>query len=316
MIAVVGGRGAIGATIVAALRDAGHAVVVATHDRDQARFPGFRWGDLLCVESLRPALRGAEVVIQAANFATYPVEKRRQRHTFLEFDGRGTERLVAAARGVGARRYIYLSSAGVRADSRAPFHVALWRGEKAVLDSRLEAVCLRPTRVYGSRARGLGRLLTLARRWPVVPVVGDGQQRQQPVWVGDLAEVVRQAVAPTAAQGVFEVGGPDVVTYDDMLRILFRTAGLRRRIVHVPRRVARLAGRVLAHLPGSPLTPVAVDFFAQESVADLEPLLSAFEIEMTPFATGLEMYFNPERARRTAARPPPGRHSESLGVAR
>jgi NADH dehydrogenase len=313
MIVVVGGRGLVGGAVVETLRHAGHRVVVVTHARDRAA-EGLRFGDVRYPETLRPALEDAEVVVQAVAFPGHPVENPRRRHTHLEFDARGSERLIAAARAVGVRRYVYLSAAGVRGDSRAPWDQAIWRGEQAVLDSQLEAVCVRPTWIYGPGDRTVNRILAWARRLPVVPVLGDGSQRLQPVWVGDVAEVVRQAVAPRAAQGVFEVGGPDVMTADDVIRTLLRVVGLGRRIVHVPIGFARLAARALAWLPGAPVTPDAVAHLTRDRVASLGPLLSAFELVMTPFPRGLAAYLGP----RGTARPPhpPGCRADPLSLDR
>lgn len=287
MIAVVGGRGVIGSAIVEALRARRSDVIVITHDREHANLPGVRYGDLLIPETLGPALVGAEVVIQSANFVSYPIEKPGRRHTFMDFDGFGTERLVAAAETHGVRRYIYISGVGVRADSPRAYYRAIWHGEQAVLNSRLEAVCIRPTLVYGPQDRGLNRVLRAARISPVIPVVGDGKQLHQPVYVQDVAEVVRRATDAGAPRGVFEVGGPDRMSLDKMLHMLFQLAGLRRKIVHIPSALARLGGIVFQNLPNPPLTVAAVDFLTENFVADLGPLQSAFNFKTTPFEKGL-----------------------------
>lgn len=292
MIAIVGGRGVIGGAIAEALRADGHEVVIVTHDRSRAGTGEFRYGDMLLPETLRPALEGAEVVIQSANFPTYPIEKPGRRHTFMEFDGVGTERLVRAAEEGGARRYVFISGAGTRADSPKSYYQAIWRGERAVLDSKLEGFCLRPTLVFGPRDKGLNRILRAARMMPAVPVVGDGRVMHQPVYVGDIAEVVRQALARQDVRGVFEIGGPERFTLDEMLRKLFRAAGLRRPIVHVPASLARMGASVLQHLPGTPLTAAAIDFIAEDFVADTAPLLKTFDVRLTPFEEGLKTYLH------------------------
>jgi len=294
LIAIVGGRGVIGGAITDALRADGHEVTIVTHDRKYADVAGFRYGDMLKPETLRPAVEGAEAVIQSANFPTYPIEKPGRRHTFMEFDGVGTEHLVAAAERSGARRYVFISGAGTSAGSHKSYYRAIWRGEQAVLNSRLAGFCLRPTLVFGPRDKGLNRILRAARLMPLVPIVGDGRQLHQPVYVGDVAEAVRQSFA-RGVEGTFEIGGPERFSIEEMLQRLFRVAGLRRHTVHIPARLAKIGAGTLQHLPGTPLSTAAIDFIAEDFVADTGPLLATFDLKLTPFETGLRMYI-PKRS--------------------
>jgi nucleoside-diphosphate-sugar epimerase len=297
LIGIVGGRGVIGSTIAEAMRAAGHDVAIITHNRGQATAPGYRFADVLAPDSLASAVEGLDVVIQSMNFPTYPIEKPRLKHTFMNFDGLGTERLVAAAEAGGARSYVFISGVGTCADSPSPFYQAIWRGEQAVLRSKLEGICIRPTLVYGPNDKGLNRILRAARRLPLVPVVGDGQQLHQPVHVKDVAEVVRQAIDNRIGKGVFEVGGPERMTLNEMLAFLFNMAGMRRQLLHIPISLARLGGGILQGLPGPLLTAAAVDFIAGDFVADLDALRATFKLRLTPFAEGLAKYLQKQPAR-------------------
>lgn len=293
MIVVVGGRGLIGSSIVARLRSSGHEVVVVTHDPHHAGDPATRYGDLTRPDTLESAVAGADVVIQSANFPTYPIEKSRRGQTFVAYDGIGTERLVRAAERVGARRYLFISGVGARYGSPKPYFQALRQGEQVVLDAALEPVCIEPTMVFGPRSRGLNTILGIARWSPLMPVIGDGGELHQPVYVEDVAELVRQAVEPGAPEGVFEIGGPERFSLEELLRRLFAAAGLERRIVHVPIRLARTSAALLERLPGQLLTRSAIDFFTEDFVADLGPLAASFAVCLTPFEEGLARYLNP-----------------------
>ncbi|HYN96155.1 MAG TPA: NAD-dependent epimerase/dehydratase family protein [Pilimelia sp.] len=289
---VVGGRGVIGAGIAAALRPQWDVVIVSHNPRAVA-WPGFRHGDLLDRRTLPAAVAGAEMVVQSATFPSYPIEKPRRRHTFVDFDGIGTEHLVAAAEAAGVRRYLYVSGAGTpdrSPEGVPPFLRAMYRGEQAVLGSTMEGVCLRPALVYGPHDRVLNRIVRLARRWPAMPLLDDGRQPQQPVLIDDLGEVARQAAEKGAPQGAFDVGGPDVIPLDELLLILFRVVGLRRPLVRVSSRRVRQVCRLLERLPGPPLTAAAVDFAAKSYVADLRPLHRAFDVRLTSFEAGLRTY--------------------------
>ncbi|GAB2584456.1 complex I NDUFA9 subunit family protein [Streptomyces capparidis] len=291
MAAVVGGRGFIGGAIVEALRSDGWNVTVVTHNAQlAARHPGYRWGDMLDPTTLGPAVEGADVVVQSANFPNYPFEKPQLRHTYLEYDGLGTERLVRAAKAAGARRYIFVSGVGVTDDPVKPYYRALLRGERAVTGSGLEAMVLRPAFVYGPRDNGINRIVRAARFLPVLPLPDQGRQTHQPVLVDDIGAVVARAMEPDAPQGVFEIGGPERMSMRHMMEYALRVAGKPRTVVNVPSGFARRGAGLLEPLPGPLITRNAVDFMLEDFIADIEPLRKAFDVELTPFEEGLRGY--------------------------
>ncbi|MFG3254493.1 NAD-dependent epimerase/dehydratase family protein [Streptomyces sp. NPDC048172] len=289
--AVVGGRGFIGGACVEALRDTGWDVVVVTHNAPlAARHDGYRWGDMLDPTTLGPAVEGVDVVVQSANFPDYPFEKPRQRHDFLEYDGLGTERLVRAARAAGVRRYVYVAGVGVTENPVKPYFQAIRRGELAVEGSGMEHVTVRPAFVYGPRDNGINRIVRACRYLPVLPLPGAGRQNHQPVHVDDVGSLVARASEPGAPEGTFEIGGPDRMTMRSMLSTALEMVGRGRPVVDVSDRVARPTARMLAALPGSLLTPNALDFMREDFLADLEPLQKHYETRLTPFLEGLRGY--------------------------
>jgi nucleoside-diphosphate-sugar epimerase len=291
VIAVVGGRGFIGRAIVERLRRDWPEVVVVTHCRSWGDRPGHRYGDLLSPRTLPAAISGAEVVIQSANFGSYPMEKRRRGQTFAAFDAEGTERLVAAAQAAGVRRYLFISGAGARSGADKPYWNALRQGETAVLEAvGMEGVCVEPTLVYGARDRGLNRMLAFARRAHFVPLVGSGEELHQPVFVEDVAELVCQALEPGSPQGCFAIGGPERLSMNNLLRRSLTAAGLRSSICHVPIPLARFGAEILHRLPGELLSPAAIDFVREDFVADLAPLRSEFSLNLTALENGLSTY--------------------------
>lgn len=289
---VVGGLGLIGSAVTAALRGDGWDVVVVTNDTDNEGRPGFRYGDLLLPRTLPAAVAGANLVVQAATFPSYPVEKPALRHTFDDYDARGTAAMVAAAEQAGCERYIYFSGGGVpeNPEGAPSCFQAMYAGEQAVLAARFEGVCLRPTMVYGPADRTLNQIIALGRKGPRVPVLGDGKQLYQPIYVDDVGEIGRQAARIGGPRGVFEVGGPDRMPFEQMIATALRVIGLRRKLVRIPIGPARQAARFLQRLPGSPLTVTAVDFACRDDIADLTALLAEFTVELTPFEEGLRRY--------------------------
>jgi NADH dehydrogenase len=291
VIAVVGGRGVIGRAIVEVLSRKGHELVVVTHSRSCAELPGHRYGDLLLEATLPRAVEGAEVVVQSANFGSYPMEKRRRGQTFASFDAEGTERLVAAAQAAGSRRYVFISGAGARTGGAKPYWDALRRGEAAVLGAPgLEGICVEPTLVFGPRDRALNRALACARRAHFIPLIGQGEQLHQPVFVSDIGELVSQAIEPGAPTGCFAIGGPERMSQNALLGRTLAAAGLSAPICHVPLPVARFGAELLRWLPGELLSPTAIDFMQEDFVAELDPLRAAFSLSLTPLEEGLRTY--------------------------
>ncbi len=303
MIVVAGGTGFIGAAVVRELVRRGKPVAVMSHRPERAarRFPGLRVevraGDVRDPASLPAAVQGAEAVISAMQFPNFPVETPRLGYTFEEVDARGNERLVAAAKAAGVRTYIYLSGVGAAPDGKYHWLRAKWHAEEAVRHSGLRYTILRPSWVYGPEDRALNRFVTFARRLPFVPVIGDGQQRLQPVFIDDVVRVVVDSLEhPAAADQTFEIGGPEVLTMDEVLRTMLAVLGKRRPLVHIPAGLMRLVGRLMDLVPlaSRPLSADAVTFVTMDALADTTTLLRAFpDLRLTPLREGLATYLHP-----------------------
>jgi uncharacterized protein YbjT (DUF2867 family) len=296
MILVAGGSGFIGSAVVKQLIRAGEEVAVMTAhpERSRKRIEDLRArsvrGDVLDPASLDKAVAGAEAVIQTLTFPTFPVEKPRKRFTFEEFDHLGTERLVTAAARAGVKRFVYCSGVGAAPGAPKDRFRAKWGGEEAVRTSGLDHVIVRPSWVYGPGDIALNKFVAFHKWLPFVPVVGDGSQRLQPVFVDDVGEALAQAAARGGPTGTFEIGGPDVMTMDEILRVMMEVRGKRKPLIHFPLWMPKLAGFFLQVLPKPPLSPDAVDFAIGDALADTGPLLEAFDLKLTPLQDGLARY--------------------------
>lgn len=303
MILVAGGTGFIGAAVVRELAQRGKPVAVLSHRPERAarRFLGLtvevRPGDVRHPDSLPAAVQGAEAVISTMQFPNFPVETPRRGYTFEEFDARGNERLVAAAKAAGVRTYIYLSGAGAAPDGKYHWLRAKWQGEEAVRHSGLRYTILRPSWVYGPEDRALNRFVTFAHRLPFVPVVGNGQQKLQPVFIDDVVRVVVDSLEhPAAANQTFEIGGPEVLSMDEVLHTMLAVLGKRRPLVHIPVGLMRLVGRLMDLVPvaSRPLSADAVTFVTMDALADTAALLRTFpDLRLTPLREGLATYLHP-----------------------
>jgi uncharacterized protein YbjT (DUF2867 family) len=255
-VLVTGGTGFVGPQVVHALRARSVAVRALVRDRRRAsRLEA--WGvelvegDVSDPVALRAACAGADVVVHLVAII------KGSRAVFERVMQEGTRNLVAAAEQAGVRRFVLMSALGVdeRSKDAVPYFAAKWAMEQTVKGSSLEHVIFRPSFVFGKGGGVLPTFVRLARFAPVTPIVGDGTRRLQPIWIEDVAEYFARAVAlPAAAGRIFELGGPEPLTWNDFWARLKRLLGSRRPSVHVPVGLLRVQAALTERLPGAPVT--------------------------------------------------------------
>jgi NADH dehydrogenase len=255
-VLVTGGTGFIGPHIAHALR--ARELDVRALVRKPARATRLAaWGvelatgDVTDPASLRAAFDGVDTVVHlVAVIKGKPAD-------FERVMSQGTRNVVAAAQEAGVRRFVLASALGLdeRSKDAVPYFAAKWEMEKAVRDSGLDHVIFRPSFVFGRDGGVLPTFVRLARFAPVTPIIGSGKQRLQPIWVEDLAEYYAHAVdKPEATNRIFELGGPDAVSWNEFWERLKRILGVRRPSVHVPFSLMRGQATVTEHLPGAPVS--------------------------------------------------------------
>ena len=299
VVAVAGGTGFVGRAIVRELAARGHRVVVLSHRPPKAttdRLIEFRQADVTAPETLAPALAGAEALVICLAFRNSPIEAPRRGQTFERVDAAGTEALVAAAREAGIARLVYISGAGAAPDAARHWFRAKWRAEEAIRGSGISYTIFRPSWIYGPGDNSLNRFLRMARWLPFVPQIGNGRQILAPVFVDDMGALVADALSsPAANNAVFEVGGPETMTMDAVIREALRVQCRRRFILHAPVVVMKLLTAPLTLLPTPPMTPAAIDFVVQSAPVDTGPLTAALPRHLTPLAEALASYLAPRR---------------------
>lgn len=297
MILVTGGSGFIGGAIVRKLVAAGERVRCMTRSPDRARLKlgdlnvEFSEGDVTDPVKVTAAMWECDTIVNCVQFPNFPVENKRRGYTFERIDNQGTRTQVRGAKEVGAKRFIYLSGAGVGPNATRAWFQAKWGAESAVRGSGLAWTIFRPSWVYGPGDRSLNRFVGLARRLPFVPMFGDGKQRIQPVFVDDVATCVAASVRMEAAYNkVFEIGGPQVLTMNQIMETVFQVLGKKRMLLHTPIILPKLMAFPMEFLPSPPLSRDAIDFITMEGVVDNKPLLQTFKIQLTPLRQGLATY--------------------------
>jgi uncharacterized protein YbjT (DUF2867 family) len=270
LITIFGGSGFLGRHIVRALCKRGYRVRVAVRRPDLAFHlqPLGRVGQVHPVQanvryqaSVQAATQGASVVI---NLVGILFERGQQRFSAVQAEGPG---VIAAAAAAAGARMIHVSALGADPDSPALYARTKALGEQAVWAAQPAATIFRPSIVFGPEDDFFNRFAAIARFSPVLPLIGGGHTRFQPVFVGDVAEAVTRAAAGEARPGViYELGGPDVKTFRALMEFVLHTIERRRLLAPIPFGLAELKGRVLQLLPKPLLTPDQVRLLKADNV--------------------------------------------------
>ena len=297
-VLVAGATGFLGSSFVRELAARGHRVVALGRDEDRIRrrFQGLvveaRSGDVTRPDSLRNAFQDVGIVVQCVQFSGFPVEDPSRGLTFMKVDGRGTRNLVEGARAANVQRFVYLSGVGADPSSDRTWYRAKALAEESVRDSGLEYTIIRPSWVYGPEDRSLNLFIRALRLNPLFfPQIGDGAQRLNPLYVGDLAAVVADAVETRSAPSqTFELGGPIVYSLDEIIRIAMEVTVQSKPIVHFPVPFVKFAAWLAELAPGQLLSRDAVDFLLQSAVADNSRFRKLFGRRLTPLPEALQAY--------------------------
>ena len=258
-VTVFGGSGFLGRYVVRALAKRGHRIRVASRRPDLAYHlqTAGNMGQVMPIQanlrypwSIDRAVEGVDHVVNLVGILT---EAGRQSFTALQAEGARAVAEAAARTGAGMTQ---MSAIGADAASLSGYARTKAEGERFVLAARPDAVILRPSIVFGPEDQFFNRFADMARMAPVLPLLGGGATRFQPVFVNDVAEAVATAVDGGVKGGtVYELGGPEVLSFRQMLERMLLVIQRRRRFLSIPFGIAeRLAG-VLQYLPGAPLTP-------------------------------------------------------------
>jgi uncharacterized protein YbjT (DUF2867 family) len=268
VILVTGGTGFVGSHVVNGLADAGKDVRVLERKPGSWEKAGVRCreavqGDMTDPESLRQAVAGCDTVVHLAAIRQGKPEQ------FQRVMSEGTRDLVAAAKEAGVRRFVLISALGTTEETKdvVPYYGAKWDMEQTVKGSGLDHVIFRPSFIFARDGGILPTFRKLAKLMPVTAIPGEGTQRIQPIWIDDLAAYFVKAIDLDAATNrLFEVGGPDKVTWNELWDRLKRALGARRPSVHVPMGMMRAQAVVLERLPGN--IPVTRDLLKMMELGD------------------------------------------------
>jgi NADH dehydrogenase len=268
VILLTGATGTVGTALLRRLTLDGRPVRALVRDGqrlgDQRVRVQIALGDLADPPSFRNALRGVDTVIHlAASIRDQP------RASIEELNALATLRLVRAAERAGVRRFLFFSAMNASHHSRTRFFRAKALAEEAVRASPLETTVFRPSIVYTPGDPWL-TLLDRLSRLPAMPVSGSGRALYQPVWAEDVAAAVMNALP--GSNSTYELSGPQVLSYNDIVRTVLRAAHRRRRLLHVPLPIVRASLKVLRFATWEEAELMEEPMVTERGTADIESL--------------------------------------------
>lgn len=301
MLLVSGGTGFLGSAAVRELLARGEKVAVLGRDASRIRR---KFGESVEAreadvtrpgESLEVAMRGVDIAIDCVQFPNYPIENKARGWTFEEVDLKGAINQVDAAKKAGVRRYVYISGVGAAPEAREHWFRYKWQAERHLRESGLEWVVIRPTWVYGPNDDSLNRILRFGDFLPVIPTFGNGKQAMQPIFISDVARVIADAaLKPEATNKLFELGGPERMTMNEVFKTALEIQGRKRPILHQPVFAGKALGTIASALPiaNRMLSADAVDFIVTSAVADNREVEAVLKPRLTPLREGLSSYLS------------------------
>lgn len=284
---VTSGTGFVGREIVAQLAAGGHKPIVLARNRGSLAVEELATrtmakvvpGDVFDRRSLE-SMAGADAVIHLVGIIREAGET-----TFENVHFQGTRNVIAAAQMAGVRRLVQMSALGTRESAVSRYHKTKWQAEEAVRQSGLDYTIFRPSIIYGPGDQFVNQFAQIARWSPFVPVIGDGQGTLQPIEVSDVAQFfVRSLTEPKSIGQTFDLCGPEVLTFNQVLDVILAQVGRKRMKVHLPLPLARMAaasmevvlGKVFRVAP--PLNRDQIIMLQEKTVGNCRPAIELFGI--------------------------------------
>lgn len=291
MVLVTGATGFLGNHLVKALVENGYRVRALVRDlskgeRLKNQGVDLVKGDMTDPESLKEATKGVETVINLVGIISGGERLYKAIHT------EGTRNLVRSAKDNGAKRFIYISANGASRDGATAYFRTKWEAEEEVRSSGLGYTIFRPSVLFGPNDAFVNQIAFGMKLSPVFPVFGSGEYKLQPLFVADLAQCIVKSISePKALNQTIEMGGPDAISFNEIVDAVAKALGKKGYKVHIPLSLAKASARLMGTFLTKP--PVSIDQLVMMelgNVCDITRMKEIFGIEPTPFREGIRTY--------------------------
>jgi NADH dehydrogenase len=286
---VTGGTGYVGSAMRALLKDQGHEVRLLVRESGTRRRIGdddfdIVSGDILDTNTCLRACDGMEAVVHLVGIIR---EFPSRGITFRNLHTSATFFIIDAAKRSGVRRFIHMSALGSREGAASMYHRTKFEAEEIVRGSPLQWTIFRPSVIFGGGSEFLATLVDLVKK-RMVPMIGGGKGRLQPVALNDVSACMAGALAmPETVGQTYELGGPEQLTFRQMVEAVAQAMGSRIRTVDVPLWAVAPVVRLLEGLPDFPLTTDQLAMLREDNICDVSPFARTFNLTPQSFLNAL-----------------------------
>lgn len=289
MILVTGGTGLVGSHLLQQLRKKNIPVralvrnpLTATTLADMG--VEVVQGDIADTASLKAAVRGVDRIVHLVGIIQETAGA-----TFRSVHVDGTRNLLDAAKRAGVRQFLYQSALGTRPAAKSSYHKTKWDAEELVRASGIAFTIFRPSLIYGQGDQFTLRLSEMIKLSPILPVIGSGSSKVQPLFIDDIVSCLVQAVTTDCCLNeIYELGGPEQLTYQEVTAAIAEAMGVSRPTIHLPLFFMRPMARMLETvLPKPPVTTDQLIMLQEDNVCSMRDIRDAFGIEPMKFREGL-----------------------------
>ncbi len=306
-VLITGGTGFVGRAVVRQLRDTAHEITLLTRSPSSVKEGALAGdqdirivtGNILDQDSVSRAFDDVEAVIHLVGIISEIGE-----NTFDRAHREATENVLRVAAERGVRRYVHMSALGTRPDAVSKYHQTKWAAEEAVRASGLDWTIFRPSLIFGPEDQFVNLFATMSRYSPFLPIMGSGNGRLQPVSVEDVAACFAKAIdTPRAIRETFDLCGPEVLTFSEILDAISETLGRRRMKLRIPLPLARFQAAGLETVypailgKAAPLNRDQLIMLEEDNVGDPKAAEALFDRKFAGFREGIGFLKN--RARPT-----------------
>jgi NADH dehydrogenase len=292
MLLITGGTGFVGSHIVKRSLDQGWDVKLLIHRQKKEEFSQHpkitqAVGDILQPHTLIPALEGVKAIIHLVGII---VETKTA--SFEQIHYQGVKNLVEAAKEVGIKRFIHMSALGSSIQGASRYHQTKGKAEEYLKTSGMDYTIFRPSIIFGPEDQFINWLCRLIRYSPIIPIIGSGANKIQPIYVEDVAEVFVQALdKPETIGQSYDLGGPEQLTMESLINLLLKLLNKKRIKIHLPISLMWLNASLLEKLlPTPPLTRDQLLMIQEDNICDTRPIINEFALKLIPLEDGIQKY--------------------------
>jgi NADH dehydrogenase len=294
---VTGGTGFVGNEVMRQLVAQGYEVAALVRSGSESKLDSgnsslveIHSGDVTDPDSLPRAMQGCDAVIHLVGIIREFPDKG---VTFKRLHVDGSRHVIDAAVALGIKRFLHMSANGVRLEASSDYHQSKWQAEQFLRDTALDWTIFRPSLIFGRGGEFVEMLAGLIRKLPVVPVVGDGQYRIQPVSVHQVAETyVKALTLPEATGQIYYLGGSKSYTYDEILDLTGKALGKNKvHKIHQPVSMVKPFVKLLEGFEKFPLTQNQLTMLLEGNEGDIQNWSETFSIQPVSYAEGIAECF-------------------------